>query len=232
MISEKVGFFSVTHLLWHETSVYNGHLRGPVTLTPIAKCLVMKMSLPVFTTKVCRGWNSNTSPSANALTDCVTAAASTVLRARILPKTTTASLSGIMVKVGLFGLLWHSRKSGRLNFLYMSWRSFYIIFINKITSLISKVKALLMTHALLSTCTCKYRHDSWIAFHFPYTEALSLLMKSFIILSLLWERRVIYHIIPVLIQFLIKQSISKDISLFRVHSQGIGVLGVLNILCI
>ena len=89
------------------------------------------MSLPVFTTKVCRGWNSNTSPSANALTDCVTAAASTVLRARILPKTTTASLSGIMVKVGLFGLLWHSQKSGRLNFMYMSWRSFYIIFINK-----------------------------------------------------------------------------------------------------
>ena len=25
------GFFSVPHLLWHETSVYNGHLRGPLT---------------------------------------------------------------------------------------------------------------------------------------------------------------------------------------------------------
>ena len=26
-------FFSVPHLLWHGPSVYNGHLRGPVTLT-------------------------------------------------------------------------------------------------------------------------------------------------------------------------------------------------------
>ena len=26
-------FFNVSHLLWHGTSVYKGHLRGPVTLT-------------------------------------------------------------------------------------------------------------------------------------------------------------------------------------------------------
>ena len=31
------GIFSVLHLLWDEASVYNGHLRGPVTLTPIAE---------------------------------------------------------------------------------------------------------------------------------------------------------------------------------------------------
>ena len=48
---EQWGFFSVPHLLWHGTSVYNGHLGGPVTLTPIAKRLVVELSLPVFTTK-------------------------------------------------------------------------------------------------------------------------------------------------------------------------------------
>ena len=31
---EQWGFFSVPHLLWHEASLYNGHLRGPVTLIP------------------------------------------------------------------------------------------------------------------------------------------------------------------------------------------------------
>ena len=31
------GFFSVPHLLWHEASFYDGHLRGPVTLTPNAE---------------------------------------------------------------------------------------------------------------------------------------------------------------------------------------------------
>ena len=33
-----------------ETSVYNGHLRGPVTLTPIAQRYAVELSLPVFTT--------------------------------------------------------------------------------------------------------------------------------------------------------------------------------------
>ena len=50
------GLFSLPHLQWHGASVYNGHLQGPVTL--------------------CRGWNSNTNPSAcraNALTHCATA---------------------------------------------------------------------------------------------------------------------------------------------------------------
>ena len=31
MAIEQWGFFSMPHLLWHGTSVYNGHLRGPVT---------------------------------------------------------------------------------------------------------------------------------------------------------------------------------------------------------
>ena len=58
-------------------SDYNGHRRGPVTLTPIAEHLAMELSQPVFTTYVCRGWDLNTQPSAcraNALTDCAIAA--------------------------------------------------------------------------------------------------------------------------------------------------------------
>ena len=33
---EQWGFFNVPHLLWHGPTLYNGHLRGPVTLTPVA----------------------------------------------------------------------------------------------------------------------------------------------------------------------------------------------------
>ena len=39
---------SMLHILWHGASVYNGHLRGPVTLIPIAKLLAVELSLPVF----------------------------------------------------------------------------------------------------------------------------------------------------------------------------------------
>ena len=60
MAIEQWGFFSVPHLLWHGASVYKCHLRGRVTLTPIA----VQLSLPVFTTWVCRGWDSNSKPSA------------------------------------------------------------------------------------------------------------------------------------------------------------------------
>ena len=75
MAIEQWGFFSVPHLLWQGASVHNGHLRGPVTLTPIADCLAVELSLPVYTrtTEVCRGWDSNTQPSAFgaiALTHC------------------------------------------------------------------------------------------------------------------------------------------------------------------
>ena len=41
---------SLPHLLWHGASVYNGHLRGTMTLTTIAERLAVEMSLPVFTT--------------------------------------------------------------------------------------------------------------------------------------------------------------------------------------
>ena len=47
---EQWGLVRVPHLLWHGAFVYNGHLRGPVTLTPTAERLAVDMSLPVFTT--------------------------------------------------------------------------------------------------------------------------------------------------------------------------------------
>ena len=40
--------------------LYVGHLQGPVTLAPIAERLAVELSQLVFTTKVCRGWDSNT----------------------------------------------------------------------------------------------------------------------------------------------------------------------------
>ena len=60
----QLGFFSVAPLLRHGASVYNGYLRWPVTLTPIAECLAVKLSLHVLTILVCCGWDSNTQPSA------------------------------------------------------------------------------------------------------------------------------------------------------------------------
>ena len=54
----------VPNLLWHGASVYNGRLRGPVTLPPIDERLEVELSKPVFMTCVCRGWESNTQPSA------------------------------------------------------------------------------------------------------------------------------------------------------------------------
>ena len=50
MAIEQWGFFSVPHLLWHGASVYNGLLRGPVTLTRTAERLAVERSLPEFTT--------------------------------------------------------------------------------------------------------------------------------------------------------------------------------------
>ena len=57
-------------------TVYNGHLRGLVTLTPIAEHLAMELSLPVLNGRfnsVAAAGDSKTQPSAfeaNALTDC------------------------------------------------------------------------------------------------------------------------------------------------------------------
>ena len=50
MAIEQWGFFNVSHLLWHGPTVYNGHLRGPLTLTPIAKRWAEELVLPVLTT--------------------------------------------------------------------------------------------------------------------------------------------------------------------------------------
>ena len=75
MAIEQWGFIRVPHLLWHGSSVYNGHLRGPVTVTSIAKRLAVEVSLPVFTNKGCRRWNSKSQPSvcgANAQIHCAT----------------------------------------------------------------------------------------------------------------------------------------------------------------
>ena len=49
----------------------------------IAERLAVELSLPILTTKVCRGLNSNTQPSAigtNTLTHCATAAVHNALR--------------------------------------------------------------------------------------------------------------------------------------------------------
>ena len=48
MASEKWGFFNVPHLPWHGPILYNGHLRGTVTLTPVAKRLAVEPSLYLF----------------------------------------------------------------------------------------------------------------------------------------------------------------------------------------
>ena len=50
MAIEHWGSLSVPHLLWHGASVYNGHLRGPVSLTSIAERLAVEISLRVLTT--------------------------------------------------------------------------------------------------------------------------------------------------------------------------------------
>ena len=52
--------FSVPYLLWQVASVYNGHLRGPKTLTPITERSAVEISLPVLITYVYRGGDSNT----------------------------------------------------------------------------------------------------------------------------------------------------------------------------
>ena len=44
-----VRVFSVPHSQWHGASVYNGLIRGPVTLTAIAELLAEELSLPVNT---------------------------------------------------------------------------------------------------------------------------------------------------------------------------------------
>ena len=64
MTFEQYVYYRMPHLLWHGSSVYNGHLRGLVTLTTFADRLAVELLLSVFTIKVRRVWDSNTHPSA------------------------------------------------------------------------------------------------------------------------------------------------------------------------
>ena len=48
-----VKVFNMPHLLCHGQTLYNGYLREPVTLTPVAERLAVELPLPVLTTKVC-----------------------------------------------------------------------------------------------------------------------------------------------------------------------------------
>ena len=86
MVIEQWGFFRVSNPLWQGTTVFNGYLRGLVTLTPIAGRLAVKLSLPVLTTSVFRGCDSNTQTSAigaNALTHCSIAVVSILKKSRL-----------------------------------------------------------------------------------------------------------------------------------------------------
>ena len=47
-LSNEGFFFIVPHHLWLGSSIYNGHLWGPVTHTPVAKRLAVELSLTVF----------------------------------------------------------------------------------------------------------------------------------------------------------------------------------------
>ena len=42
------GFFYVPHLPWHGPTLYNGHLRGPVTLTPVTERLAVQRLYYMF----------------------------------------------------------------------------------------------------------------------------------------------------------------------------------------
>ena len=48
MAMEHWGFFNVRATPSHGASVYNCHLRGPVTLKPVAEYLAVELSLPVL----------------------------------------------------------------------------------------------------------------------------------------------------------------------------------------
>ena len=54
---------SATPTVTRDISFY-GYLQGHVSVTPIPGHLTVKLSLPVLTTYVCRGWDSNTQSSA------------------------------------------------------------------------------------------------------------------------------------------------------------------------
>ena len=81
LIKNKIPCFISPPCLACQTYCDTGH-----PLTPIAERVPVELSLPFFTTKVCRGWDSNSQPSAcesNALTDCVTDLPRNILQPRI-----------------------------------------------------------------------------------------------------------------------------------------------------
>ena len=60
--SSSEGSLACHKKMWHGTSLYNGHLRGLMTLTPVAECLAVERSLAVLTTyrSVAAGiWTTN-----------------------------------------------------------------------------------------------------------------------------------------------------------------------------
>ena len=59
--------------------ICNGHLQGPVILTPIAESIAVKLSLPVFTTWIRCGCDSNTQPFACAKHNEICVRISTVI---------------------------------------------------------------------------------------------------------------------------------------------------------
>lgn len=70
--------FSMPHLLWQGTSIYNCHRRWTVTITSVAKRLAVELPLPVFRlNRSAAAWirTLNSKWEAKALTDCATAAA-------------------------------------------------------------------------------------------------------------------------------------------------------------
>ena len=52
MAIEQRGFSGVQHLLLYWSSLHNGHLRGPMTLTPVAERLGLRLSVAVLTTYI------------------------------------------------------------------------------------------------------------------------------------------------------------------------------------
>ena len=93
-----------------------------VTLTPIAERLAVELLLPVFTTYICRGWDSNTQPSAceaNALAYCATAA---VQQNELLSSLYTGIRTNIMI---LDELVARHRKSERRVRKWRTWASPY-----------------------------------------------------------------------------------------------------------
>ena len=60
LLGTWAGFFSASHLLWHGTSVYNGHFQWPITFTDVVQRLEVELSLPVLTTQDCRGGEHST----------------------------------------------------------------------------------------------------------------------------------------------------------------------------